>query len=109
MDSHTDHGSHGDKPKRVPPEVLEAWRNHAAEELGIDPAQAPIDLILKVAADVAHGVARPAAPLSTFLLGLAVGSLSRGDASLGDLANELAELASRWETPDDKLSSPERF
>ncbi|MDQ3457112.1 MAG: DUF6457 domain-containing protein [Actinomycetota bacterium] len=30
-------------------------------------------LILDVARDAAHGVARPAAPLTTYLLGIAVG------------------------------------
>jgi hypothetical protein len=32
------------------------------------------DLVLDVARDVAHGVARPAAPITTYLLGMAVGA-----------------------------------
>lgn len=44
----------------------------AAAELGIDD-QIDTTLVLDVARDVAHGVERPAAPLSTYLLGVAVG------------------------------------
>lgn len=44
----------------------------AAEELGIS-EQIDTALVLDVARDVAHGVERPAAPLSTYLLGVAVG------------------------------------
>lgn len=83
---------------RIPPEALDAWLASAAEALGLDTAVVPIPLILEVAADVAHGVARPAAPLSTFLLGLALGQASRGDATLEQLSHELSALAAKWES-----------
>jgi hypothetical protein len=55
--------------------ALEEWTVAACGALGLDPAgtAAHRDLVLDLARDVAHGVVRPAAPLSTFLLGLAVG------------------------------------
>lgn len=57
----------------LPPEALDEWLIEAAEELGLRPEDVSISVVLDVAKHVAHGVARPAAPLSTFLLGLALG------------------------------------
>ena len=52
--------------------VLEDWLDDACQALGL-PSGVDQDLLLDLARDVAHGVARPAAPLTTYLLGLAVG------------------------------------
>ena len=52
---------------------LADWIAELAGELGVDPAVLDRDLLLDVARDAAHGVARPAAPLTTFLVGLAAG------------------------------------
>ena len=51
---------------------LEPWVASAAGALGLEDA-IDIGLLLDLARDVAHGVARPAAPVTTYLLGLAVG------------------------------------
>jgi hypothetical protein len=50
--------------------------------------------VLDVARDVAHGVLRPAAPVSAYLLGLAVG---RG-ADPGAAAAALTALSASWPT-----------
>ncbi|WP_416442358.1 DUF6457 domain-containing protein [Leucobacter sp. HNU] len=84
--------------KRLPPEALDAWLAAAAAELGLDPATVSIGTVLDVARDVAHDVARPAAPLSTFLLGVAFGRLG-GDADperLDELAALLVDRADAW-------------
>jgi hypothetical protein len=52
---------------------LADWVAELAAELGVDPAALDRDLVLDVARDAAHGIARPAAPLTTFLVGLAAG------------------------------------
>ena len=52
--------------------TLDDWLARVSAELGV--AGVDRDLILDLARDVAHGVARPAAPLTTYLLGLAVGA-----------------------------------
>ena len=52
---------------------LNTWMADACAALGLDPAEVNLSLVLDLARDVAHGVARPAAPLSAYLLGLAVG------------------------------------
>lgn len=86
-------------PTHLPPEALEAWLRAASEELGLDPAEVSIATVLDLARDVAHGVARPAAPLTTFLLGLAYGRAAAGpdaDATLEELAASLTRLAADW-------------
>lgn len=87
----------------LPPEALDEWLVVAAEELGLDPGDVSIKIVLDVAKHVAHGVARPAAPLSTFLMGLALGRASAESAELepGELkrlADLLSARAARWET-----------
>ena len=52
---------------------LDTWVTRLASELGVDPAAVDTSLLLDVARDAAHAVARPAAPLTTFLVGLAAG------------------------------------
>ncbi len=53
--------------------TLDEWAETACRELGLDPASLDAKLVLDLARDVAHGVARPAAPLTAYLLGVAVG------------------------------------
>lgn len=54
-------------------DVLADWIIELAAALGVDPTSVDRDLLLDVARDAAHGIARPAAPLTTFLVGLAAG------------------------------------
>jgi hypothetical protein len=72
--------------------VLDEWIEAACAELGLDPADVHRDLILDMARDVAHGVARPAAPLTAYLMGLAVGS----GTPLNDAAARITEMAEGW-------------
>jgi hypothetical protein len=51
--------------------------------------------VLDLARDAAHQVARPAAPLTAYLLGVAVG---RGQ-SLDEAAQRISELAASWPAP----------
>jgi Domain of unknown function (DUF6457) len=70
--------------------TLEDWIAAVRNELHVDPVDT--DLVLDVARDVAHGVARPAAPLTAYLLGLAVG---RG-ADPREAAAAVTALATAW-------------
>jgi hypothetical protein len=70
--------------------ALDDWTETVREALQLDPVDT--DLVLDLARDVAHGVLRPAAPLSTYLLGLAVG---RG-ADPGEAAATITRLAENW-------------
>jgi hypothetical protein len=68
--------------------TLDEWTAQVCAALGLDPTQVDRDAVLDLARDVAHGVARPAAPLTAYMLGLAVG---RG-ASVADAAATIAAL-----------------
>lgn len=72
--------------------VLAEWTALACKELGIDPARVDRDLVLELTKEVAHGVARPAAPLTAYLLGLAEGAGTAPD----DAVARLTTLAGNW-------------
>lgn len=71
---------------------LQEWTEEICLELSLDIGQVDRDLVLDLARDVAHGVARPAAPITTYLIGLAVG---RGIPAQ-DAAARVSELAEVW-------------
>ena len=76
---------------------LDEWVAAVSQELGLD-AEVDVRLVLALARDVAHGVDRPAAPLTTFLMGLAVGQGQDSQASVSALAERVRLLASTWST-----------
>ncbi|MBP1326134.1 hypothetical protein JOF28_001366 [Leucobacter exalbidus] len=95
----------------LPPEALDEWLVAAAEELGLEPEEVSIATVLNVAKHVARGVARPAAPLSTFLMGLALGRASAGQTTaepgeLERLAALLNERAARWDAEHTDPAEP---
>ena len=83
--------------------MLDNWLREAAAALEATPGDAAVlsedavKVLLDLARDAAHGVARPAAPLGTFVLGLALGSSGGGIDDLRRLAGRLTELAGAWE------------
>ena len=87
------------------PDTLAAWVAELAAALDVDPAVVDRDLILNVARDAAHGVARPAAPLTTFLVGYAAGRRAGQPAAVAEAAAvaqrlSAARAASNQETND---------
>jgi hypothetical protein len=52
--------------------TLDEWVKTVSEELELGPIE--IKAVLDLARDVAHGIARPAAPLTCLLVGLAADS-----------------------------------
>ncbi|KOG65606.1 molybdopterin-guanine dinucleotide biosynthesis protein [Streptomyces griseoflavus] len=85
--------------------VLDEWITAAKAELGIE-LDVDTAALLDLARDAAHGVARPAAPLTTFLVGYAAAQQGR-DVSV--LAAKAAALANRWaaEAAEDADATPE--
>ncbi|MEV8043795.1 NTP transferase domain-containing protein [Streptomyces griseoluteus] len=76
--------------------VLNEWITAVKNELGIE-LDVDTRVLLDAARDVAHGVARPAAPLTTFLIGYAAAQ-GKGDAeSVAEASAKVADLATRWE------------
>jgi len=80
----------------LPPEALDDWLVALADRLGLDAATIPTGLLLDVARDVAHNVARPAAPLSTFLVGLAAARAGGSAADIEAASAAATELALSW-------------
>ena len=82
--------------------TLESWTEAACAELGIDPAILDTRTVLDVARDAAHQVARPAAPLTTYLMGVAVGLGLEPD----EAAQRITRLAASWPAAADASSQP---
>jgi hypothetical protein len=78
--------------------VLDDWITELAAALGVDPAALDRNLLLDVARDAAHAVARPAAPLTTFLVGLAAGLRGGGKEAVDDAAAIVSRLAAQRAT-----------
>jgi hypothetical protein len=74
---------------------LDAWVEELAAALGVDAGAIDRTLLLDVARDAAHGVARPAAPLTTFLVGLAAGQRGADAAAIRDAADTATRLANK--------------
>lgn len=53
--------------------ALDAWVERIAAALGQPDEPVDVRVLLDLARDAAHGVERPAAPLTTYLVGVAVG------------------------------------
>ena len=71
--------------------AMQEWIAAVKTELGLRD-EVDVDIVLDVAKDVAHGVQRPAAPVTAYLLGLAVG----GGADPAHAAAKIARLAQGW-------------
>jgi hypothetical protein len=82
--------------EHLPPEALDDWADAVRERLGLGPDDLPITLILDLAAVVARGVARPAAPLSAFAAGLAAGRAGGSPEEVRAAVEALSALADEW-------------
>ncbi|GIF43271.1 DUF6457 domain-containing protein [Actinoplanes xinjiangensis] len=74
---------------------MDDWVAEVSAELGLDGVAVPVKDVLDVARDVAHNVLRPGAPVSAYLLGLAVGA----GADPGEAAARISALALRRAEP----------
>ncbi|MHA5049607.1 DUF6457 domain-containing protein [Streptomyces sp. SD15] len=75
--------------------VLDEWISAVKDELGID-LEVDTGVLLDLARDAAHGVARPAAPLTTFLVGYAAARAEGGPEAVAEAARKATALALRW-------------
>jgi hypothetical protein len=76
---------------------LDDWAATVAVELGITELDLDTELVLDLAAVAAHAVVRPAAPLTTFLTGLAAGLAGGSEADLRDAIEAATALCERIE------------
>ncbi|MGI5368711.1 NTP transferase domain-containing protein [Streptomyces iakyrus] len=90
--------------------VLDEWISAVKDELGIDLA---VDTrgLLDLARVAAHGVDRPAAPLTTFLVGYAAAQAGGGPEAVAEAARKAEALAARWareSTAEDRPAGEEQ-
>jgi hypothetical protein len=71
--------------------TLTEWTEELCTTLGIEPEFEP-DAILELARDAAHQIDRPAAPLTTFLVGFAAGMRGGKPNDLEDCVDLATEL-----------------
>jgi hypothetical protein len=89
--------------------VLLDWSREVSSALGLDSTSATtpdgeglnvdekvIDDVLALARDAAHAVERPAAPLTTFLVGYAAGLRGGGVSSVSECVAVVQSLARSW-------------
>jgi hypothetical protein len=76
---------------------LERWIMAASADLGLDAGPSDARTILDLARDVAHNVDRPAAPVTAYLIGMAVG---RG-MPLTTAARQIRALTAAWPGSDE--------
>lgn len=72
---------------------VRAWADTLGDRYGLAADDIPIDAILDLARDAAHGVDRPAAPLTTFIAGLVAGRRGADAGQLRAILGELGALA----------------
>lgn len=79
---------------------LHDWIDELCDVLDLDPdIEVDEGLVLDLARVAAHQVERPAAPITTYLLGLAVGMTAADPERTELLAGRAQALAEGWERP----------
>jgi uncharacterized protein DUF6457 len=77
--------------------VLDDWTAALARRLDVDLA-VDVRTLLDVARDAAHNVDRPAAPITTFLVGYAAALRGGGPEAVAEACRQARELALSWES-----------
>ncbi|MFF7966864.1 DUF6457 domain-containing protein [Streptomyces sp. NPDC007903] len=74
---------------------MHEWIAAAKAELGID-LDVDIAELLDMTKVVAHEVARPAAPITSFLVGYAAGLQTGGAGAVSEANRKVTEMAEQW-------------
>ena len=91
--------------RRMSDQVLHDWVARVCAASDLDPAVVDISAVLDLAKDAAHGIARPAAPLTTFMAGYLAGQAAHSGDPAAVARMVLADLAALIPPPPD-LGSP---
>jgi len=85
--------------------ALSDWVTAVARELGLEESldgRGTVDMVLDLTADVAHGVSRPGAPVTAFLVGVAAGRADDPAVAARDYAQKIRKLAEGWNSDDER-------
>jgi len=77
---------------------LHDWIDELCDVLDVD-TEVDEGLLLDLARVAAHNVARPAAPITTYLLGYAAGAQDASPEEIEALAARAQKLAENWDKP----------
>lgn len=86
--------------------VLHRWLVSVADTLGVDPDALDVETLLDLSRDVAHGVARPAVPLTSFLAGYAVASAGGDREAFDRVVDRVGALAAEWAAAAEEGEDP---
>ena len=88
--------------------ALSEWVTAVVRELGLAELDSAtvVDLVLDLTSDVAHGVSRPAAPVTAFLLGVAAGRADDPVVAARDYAGKISKLADGWDADEERGVPP---
>jgi hypothetical protein len=78
--------------------VIEDWVNELCAALDVPVDTVDVPALLDLARDAAHHVERPAAPITTYIVGLAAGRTGGDSATVADLTGRATQLARGWGT-----------
>ena len=78
---------------------LDRWIRALAEALQLSPDDVDREGVLDLAGRAAHRVARPAAPMTTYLVGLAAAKAGGGADGFARAAAIADELSQDWQVP----------
>ena len=74
---------------------LQDWMDELCEELSVD-ADLDMSALLDLARDAAHNVDRPAAPLTTFVVGYAAAMRGGTEKDIVECTESATNLAAEW-------------
>jgi hypothetical protein len=80
-------------------QALSDWVTAVGRELGLEDALEGVglvDTVLDLTSDVAHGVSRPGAPVTAFLVGVAAGRAEDPAVAARDYADKISRMALSW-------------
>lgn len=80
---------------------LHDWIDELCDVLDVEADDIDEALVLDLARVAAHNVERPAAPITTFMLGLAAGARKADPEEIERLAARAQALAEGWDRPAD--------
>ncbi|MCX6465226.1 MAG: DUF6457 domain-containing protein [Pseudonocardiales bacterium] len=85
--------------------ALTEWITAVSQELGLENAleqPGTVDMVLDLTSDVAHGVSRPGAPVTAFLIGVAAGRADDPAVAARDYAEKIGNLAKGWDSDSER-------
>jgi hypothetical protein len=76
---------------------MDEWIRQLCDALDVPIEDVDTNAVLDLARDAAHNVDRPAAPVTTYIVGYAAGHRGGGATAVADVTQRAAQLAHDWD------------